>query len=235
MLSRLARFLLLALALAGPASAQGIPPEVESALGRAKVPRDAVVLLVFDAGRDASANPRLSHRANVAVNPASVMKLVTTFAALDLLGPAYTWSTPVYIEGAVRDTTLYGNVYIKGQGDPKLVLERLWLLLRRLQGLGMRTIAGDIVLDRSAWEVPEADPAAFDGEPLRPYNAAPDALLLNYKSVVMTFTPDRSANIAQVQFDPPLHGVQMQATVPLGNTDCSDYRGALQALSLIHI
>ena len=229
MLSRLARFLLLALALAGPASAQGIPPEVESALGRAKVPRDAVVLLVFDAGRDASASPRLSHRANVAVNPASVMKLVTTFAALDLLGPAYTWSTPVYIEGAVRDTTLYGNVYIKGQGDPKLVLERLWLLLRRLQGLGMRTIAGDIVLDRSAWEVPEADPAAFDGEPLRPYNAAPDALLLNYKSVVMTFTPDRSANIAQVQFDPPLHGVQMQATVPLGNTDCSDYRGALQA------
>jgi D-alanyl-D-alanine carboxypeptidase/D-alanyl-D-alanine-endopeptidase (penicillin-binding protein 4) len=105
----------------------------------------------------------------------------------------------------------------------------LWLLLRRVQGLGIRTIAGDIVLDRSAWDVPDADPASFDGEPLRPYNVAPDALLINYKSVVMTFTPDRTANTAQVQFDPPLFGVQTQATVPLSAMDCGDYRGALKA------
>jgi D-alanyl-D-alanine carboxypeptidase/D-alanyl-D-alanine-endopeptidase (penicillin-binding protein 4) len=157
------------------------------------------------------------------------MKLVTTYAALDLLGPAYSWSTPVYVDGPVRDGTLSGNVYIKGQGDPKLVLERVWLLLRRLQGIGVKSIAGDIVLDRSAFEIPEADPASFDGEPLRPYNAAPDALLINYKAVVMTFTPDRGSNTAQVQFDPPLYGVQMQTTVPLSTTDCGDYRGALKA------
>jgi D-alanyl-D-alanine carboxypeptidase/D-alanyl-D-alanine-endopeptidase (penicillin-binding protein 4) len=157
------------------------------------------------------------------------MKLSTTYAALDLLGQAYTWSTPVYVEGTVRDGSLSGNVYIKGQGDPKLVLEKLWLLLRRLQGLGIRQIAGDIVLDRSAFEVADADPANFDGEPLRPYNAAPDALLINYKAVVMTFTPDRATNTAQVQFDPPLFGVHMQASVPLGMGDCGDYRGALKA------
>jgi D-alanyl-D-alanine carboxypeptidase/D-alanyl-D-alanine-endopeptidase (penicillin-binding protein 4) len=157
------------------------------------------------------------------------MKLVTTYAALDLLGPAYAWSTPVYVEGAVREGTLYGNLYIKGQGDPKLVLERLWLLLRRVQGLGIQNIAGDIVLDRTAFDVPDADPSSFDGEPLRPYNAAPDALLINYKSVVMTFTPDRTAGIAQVQYDPPLAGVQMPATVPLSAADCGDYRGNLRA------
>jgi len=207
-------------------TAQSLPPEVDTALARAKVPRDAVSMLVVDA---MGGGPRLAHRATAAMNPASVMKLVTTYAALDLLGPAYSWSTPVYLEGAVREGTLYGNLYIKGQGDPKLVLERLWLLLRRVQGLGIKTIAGDIVLDRSAWEVPDADPASFDGEPLRPYNAAPDALLINYKSVVMTFTPDRTANTAQVQFDPPLFGVQMQATVPLSAADCGDYRGALKA------
>ena len=137
--------LLLLLAVSGaPAIAQNLPPEVEAALQRAKVPREAVGMLVVDAeGRSA---PRLAHRAGVAMNPASVMKLVTTYAALDLLGPAYTWSTPVYIEGAVRDGTLYGNLTIKGLGDPKLVLERVWLLLRRVQGLGVRTISGDIVL-----------------------------------------------------------------------------------------
>ena len=212
------------------ATAQNLPPEFDAALARAKLPREAVSVLVVDALGQAA--PRVTHRINVPVNPASVMKLVTTYAALDLLGPAYTWSTPVYIEGAVREGTLYGNLYIKGQGDPKLVLERLWLLLRRVQGLGIRSIAGDIVLDRSALEIPEVDPSSFDGEPLRPYNAAPDALLINFKSVVMTFTPDRTANLAQVQFDPPLHGVQMQTTVPLtsgSNGDCGDYRGALKA------
>jgi len=216
-----------------PALAQNLPPEVGAALARAKVPREAVALLVVDAAGKAPA--RLSHRASAPMNPASVMKLVTTYAALDLLGPAYQWRTPVYVEGAVKDGTLFGNLYIKGQGDPKLVAERLWLLLRRVQGLGIQKIAGDIVLDQSAFEAVEVDPASFDGEPLRPYNAAPEALLLNFKSVVMTFVPDLAAHTASVQFEPPLHGVQMQASVPLangpagGNGECGDYRAALKA------
>ncbi|MDP3653448.1 MAG: D-alanyl-D-alanine carboxypeptidase/D-alanyl-D-alanine-endopeptidase [Rhodoferax sp.] len=213
--------------------AQPLPPEVHAALARAKVPSDAVAVLLVDAQGQSA--PRLSHRAAVPMNPASVMKLVTTYAALDLLGPAYTWRTPVYLEGAVREGTLYGNLYIQGQGDPKLVLERLWLLLRRVQGLGIHTIAGDVVLDRSAFEVPETNPASFDGEPLRPYNASPDALLINYKAVVMTFSPDSSTRTAQVQFDPPLAGVQVPTTVPLLPAaigvlgECGDYRGALKA------
>ncbi len=222
-----AALLLLASASALAAPPYALPPELEAALARAKIPQDALALLVLDA--EGKTAPRLSHRAQVAMNPASVMKLTTTFAALDLLGPAYAWTTPVYVDGPLRDGSLSGNVYIKGQGDPKLVLERLWLLLRRLQGMGIRTIAGDIVLDRSAFEVPDADPANFDGEPLRPYNAAPDALLINYKAVVMTFTPDPSANLARVQFDPPLFGVQTQASVPLGTAECGDYRAALKA------
>ena len=219
--------------------AQALPPEVVQALVRAKVPLDALSVLVVDA--EGKAPARLSHRAQVLVNPASVMKLVTTYAALDLLGPGYIWRTPVFVEGAVREGTLYGNLYLKGSGDPKLVAERLWLLLRRVQGLGIQKIAGDIVLDRSAFEVAPVDPASFDGEPLRPYNASPEALLINYKSVVMTFVPDRTAHIATVQFEPPLAGVEFQRQVPLspektigndnGNAsaDCGDYRAKLVA------
>jgi D-alanyl-D-alanine carboxypeptidase/D-alanyl-D-alanine-endopeptidase (penicillin-binding protein 4) len=224
---------LLGLGLMSALHAQNLPPEVDAALARAKIPRDAVSVLVMDADRDSKAPARVNHRSTFPMNPASVMKLVTTFAALDLLGPAYTWSTPVFVDGSVRDGTLTGNVYIKGQGDPKLVLERVWLLLRRLQGVGIKSINGDIVLDRTVFEIPEADPASFDGEPLRPYNAAPDALLINYKAVVMTFTPDRTSGTAQVQFDPPLSGVQTQGIVPLSApvtaADCGDYRGALKA------
>ena len=219
--------------LCAQSPAQALPPKVHAALARAKVPADAVAVLLVDAQGQSA--PRLNHRAAVPMNPASVMKLVTTYAALDLLGPAYTWRTPVYLEGAVREGTLYGNLYIQGQGDPKLVLERLWLLLRRVQGLGTHTIAGDVVLDRSAFELPETNPASFDGEPLRPYNASPDALLVNYKAVVMTFSPDPATGTAQVQFDPPLAGVQVQTTVPLLPAavgvlgGCGDYRGALKA------
>ena len=211
---RVAAFALLALASAAAQSQfQQLPPEVDAALVRAKVPREAVTLLVADA--DAVQPPRLAWRSQVPVNPASIMKLVTTYAGLDLLGPAFTWATPVYVDGPIRNGVLQGNLYIQGQGDPKLVIERLWLLLRRVQGLGIQTIEGDIVLDRSAFEAIDADPNAFDGEGLRPYNASPDALLVNFKSVVMTFVPNRGAATAQVSFEPPLAGVAMQPTVPL--------------------
>ena len=206
-----------------------IPTAVDAELARAKVPREAVALLVVDA-QNPAALPRLSHRAGAPMQAASVIKLVTTFAGLELLGPAYSWSTPVYVDGSVQAGVLRGNIYIQGQGDPKLVLERLWLLLRRVQGLGIHTVQGDIVLDRSAFALEASDPGAFDGEPLRPYNATPDALLINYKSVVMTFTPDRLRHFAQVQFDPPLWGVQTQTTVALVDGPCSDYRGALKAI-----
>jgi D-alanyl-D-alanine carboxypeptidase/D-alanyl-D-alanine-endopeptidase (penicillin-binding protein 4) len=225
------RRFLLAAALAsltftgGAANAQVLPPEVETALARARMPLDAVSFLVVDA--DGRAAPRLSHRVNAPVNPASVAKLATTFAALDLLGPAFTWTTPVYIDGPVQDGVLQGNLYIKGQGDPKLVAERLWLLMRRVQGLGIRQIAGDIILDRTAFDVPPQDPGAFDGEPLRPYNASPDALLLNFKSVVMTFTPVGAQ--AQIHVEPPLAGVQFPSSLPLRPGTCGDWRPGLQA------
>ncbi len=212
--------------------AQTLPPEVEAALARAKVPREALAAIVVDAAPaiNGKAVPLVNHRGAALVNPASVMKLVTTYASLELLGPAYTWATPVFIDGSIKDGVLTGNLIIQGRGDPKLVIERLWLLLRRVQSLGIKTITGDILLDRSAFAVAAPNAADFDGEPLRPYNAAPDALLINFKAVVMSFVPNYASGIASVSFEPPLANVQMQTTVPLSSSkDCSDYRTALAA------
>src|SRR3990167_640193 len=169
------------------------------------------------------------------------MKLVTTYAGLELLGPSFTWATPVYVDGTIAGGVLQGNLIIAGQGDPKLVLERLWLLLRRVQGLGIKSITGDILLDRSAFAASTQNPADFDGEPQRPYNAAPDALLINFKSVVMTFAPNLASGSATVSFEPPLASVQMQPSVPLSvglnggqggsasMAPCGDYRAQLKA------
>jgi D-alanyl-D-alanine carboxypeptidase/D-alanyl-D-alanine-endopeptidase (penicillin-binding protein 4) len=203
-----------------------LPAEVEAVLQRAKLPREALSVFVAEVQ---GSQALLSHNAQASVNPASLMKLVTTEAALDLLGPAFVWRTSVHVDGGVRDGVLQGNVYLKGSGDPKLGVERLWLLMRRLQGLGIQRIQGDIVLDRSAFEVPARDAGSFDGEPLRPYNAAPDALLINFKSLLVHFVPDKSAQVARVHVEPPLAGVQTQASVPLSREDCNDYRSGLRA------
>ena len=203
-----------------------LPPAVEDALQRAKLPRDALSVVVMQVGNPGA--PRLLHQADVSRNPASLMKLVTTSAALDLLGPAFTWRTPVYLEGQLRGDVWQGQVYLQGSGDPKLGVEQLWLLLRRLQGMGIRKIQGDFVLDRSLFALPAHDPASFDGEPLRPYNAAPDALLLNFKSMLIQLVPDPAHKVARVHVEPPLAGVQMPSTVPLMGGECADYRANLK-------
>lgn len=228
-------------ALAGNVQAQAptapapgsLPVAVEAALARAKVPREALAVWVANAESNVQGDvpPRLAYRAQEPVNPASVMKLVTTYAALELLGSAYTWQTPVFVEGALQQGgRLRGHVYLQGQGDPKLVVERLWLLLSRLQAQGVRQIDGDIVLDRTAFALPPDDPARFDGEPLRPYNAAPDALLLNYKTLVLRLVPDPEAGLAHVQYEPPLAGLQLPDTVALAapGAPCGDWRTGLE-------
>jgi len=207
---------------------RALPPPVMAALDKANIPVSAMGVLVTPV--DGLSPALWNHQSDVAMNPASVMKLLTTYAALDTLGPTYTWRTPVWLDGLVRQGVLKGNLVIQGQGDPKLVLERLWLLLRRVQAMGVRRIEGDIVLDRRAFKVPDADPADFDGEAMRPYSASADALLVNFKSFILTFTPNPALGVANVQLDPPLLGVKFPRTVALSKTErCSEYRRGLKA------
>lgn len=194
-------------------AASALPEGFSSALNRAKVPLSSVSVWVQAV--DGDAPPRINYRADQLVSPASTMKLVTTYAALDRLGPAYNWYTRIYTDGDISDGSLKGNLYIQGGGDPKLVMERLWALLRQVQQRGVKVIVGDIVLDRSAFVLPAHNAADFDDEPLRPYNASPDALLLNFKSVILRFVPDRALGIAKVQLSPPMAGLTVPDSVPL--------------------
>jgi D-alanyl-D-alanine carboxypeptidase/D-alanyl-D-alanine-endopeptidase (penicillin-binding protein 4) len=221
---------LLALAPSVRAAPHTLPAGVETALARAGLPREALVAVVEEVGAH---RPRLAWQPALSVNPASLMKLLTTDAALELLGPAWTWSTPVWLQGSVRDPgpqgVLDGDLVIKGSGDPQLVLERVWLLLRRVQQSGVNEIHGDIVLDRSAFADAQGDPAAFDGEPWRPHNVQPDALLLNFRSLLLGFAPDSQRGVATVRLEPPLADVQADASVPLSGAPCAGWRDALAA------
>ena len=207
-------------------AAQTLPTEVKSILQRAGVPDSGMRVVVQEVG-----NPRalLRWQPEQAFNPASLTKLLTTMAALERLGPAFNWSTPVWISGQIRDGVLEGSVYIKGQGDPSLVLERVWLLLRQLQQAGVREIRGDIVLDNSAFSASEEAPGEFDGETLRPYNVKPAALLMSFRSVAYRFVPDLAAGVARVQAEPGLAGLKLDRSVPLAPGGCGDWRATLKA------
>ena len=213
-------------AAASGAVALGLPQDVEGLLRQAEVPLDSVAIVVQEVGGGRS---RLALHSDEPMNPASLTKLLTTYAALDMLGTAWTWSTPVWLQGPVADGVLDGSLVIQGQGDPKLVIERLWLLLRRVQQFGVREIRGDIILDHSAFSPIEGSPADFDNEPSKPYNVLPDALLVNYKSVSYTFTPNAARGIATIAAEPALAGVQVDASVALLPGPCEDWRSTLQA------
>jgi D-alanyl-D-alanine carboxypeptidase/D-alanyl-D-alanine-endopeptidase (penicillin-binding protein 4) len=215
---------------AAAAPENGLPASVQAALAAARLPPDALVAWIAEVGPQGLYAPRLAWRAQQPVNPASLMKLFSTGAALELLGPAWTWTTPVLASGPIDARgVLLGDLVIQGSGDPTLMIERVWLLLRQLQQRGVREVRGDIVLDGSAFTYMARNPASFDGEPLRPYNVQPDALLLNLKSITLGFVPDVPRGVARITTDVPLSGVRVDADVTLGSGDCGDWRRALKA------
>ena len=207
-----------------------LPSPVSQALQQAGVPVQSMAVIVEDSH---SQQVLLSHQPHLPMNPASVIKLITTQAGLLHLGPEYRWRTPVWIEGAAPSGAApghwVGRVTIKGSGDPKLNLEAITALLQRVQQAGVRHLQGDLVLDQSAFAPPAGDPGDFDGEPARPYNVQARALLLNQRTVIYKFTPDPSRKVAHVVAEPALDRVQVQATVPLGPGPCLDWRAELKA------
>ena len=171
--------------------------------------------------------PVLSHLADVPRNPASVMKIVTTWSALEVLGPTYTWPTEVYFFGSFDGEKLDGDLALKGYGDPYLVHEELWKLLRALRRAGLEDISGDLVLDDSYFDVVEDAPGAFDGQPDRSYNVVPSALLVNFKSVSFEFRGDPGNGRVVIATDPTLNNLKIRNEVKLGDGPCGGYQAGI--------
>jgi D-alanyl-D-alanine carboxypeptidase/D-alanyl-D-alanine-endopeptidase (penicillin-binding protein 4) len=195
---------LLCLCFISNAHALGLPKEVRVALKQAQIPQSSVSVEVREVD---SRSPLISINAKRAMNPASTMKLLTTYAGLEILGPSYTWKTEAYLDGTLDKGVLKGDLVLKGYGDPRFNIEQFWLWLSELRARGLREIEGDLVLDRSFFNIPAHDPADFDNDPVRAYNVGPDALLLNFNTLRLRYLPD--GNRLRVISEPPLEGVQL--------------------------
>ncbi len=225
--TQLLSYSVLVLSLAGCGSLQkrdvALPAPLAASLAQAGIPSASVALDI----RTVDGERLAAHNADLPFKPASVMKLLTTAASLELLGPDYRWITRLHASGEITDGILHGDLFIKGGGDPRFAHEDLSRLLRRLRSMGVREIRGDLVLDRHLFETPTEDPAAFDAAPERAYNAAPDALLLDARALSVMLVPDLTAARARISAEPPMRDFIIEPPAQ-NDQPCSRWRDQLK-------
>lgn len=203
-----------------------LPNYLQDALSKAQLPADSVAIIVqpVDGG-----SPLISHNPTKAMNPASVMKLVTTYAALEALTPAYRWKTEIYRNGPVNQGVLDGDLMIKGFGDPAFNITDFWRLLQLVQQQGIRQIKGDLMLDLSAYAPEVSQRPVLDEEPWRAYNANPSALLLNGRNTSFRFAANKVGGKPAVQITQEFELPQIRVinTMQTRKGACNDWRGDL--------
>lgn len=203
-----------------------LPTNLQEALNKAQLPADSVAVVVqpVDGG-----GPIISHNAAKAMNPASVMKLVTTYAALEALTPAYRWKTEVYRNGTLNQGVLDGDLIIKGYGDPALNITEFWRLLQQVQQQGIRQVKGNLILDLSVYAPEVSQRPVLDDEPWRAYNANPSALLLNGRNTSFRFSVANAGNKPAVQISQEFELPQIRVinTMQTRKGACNDWRGDL--------
>jgi len=203
------------------ARALTIPSLVADSLRAAGIPMTGLGLVVRPLdGR----GPVLEHQAGRPFNPASTMKLVTTYAALGVLGADYRWRTTIHAGGPIVGDRLRGDLILRGGGDPKLVVEDLTELIARLRATGIRQIDGDLVLDDGLYQDDPAEAAsdAREFDTTQPWAVRPSAALLNFRAVGITATAGAGGESARISLDPPLTGMDLVGRVVVRPGPCRE-------------
>ncbi|OWF65304.1 D-alanyl-D-alanine carboxypeptidase/D-alanyl-D-alanine-endopeptidase [Polynucleobacter hirudinilacicola] len=209
-----------------------IPQAVATSLERNQIPKDAVSISVMEIesarpGKHLAKNI-LNWRSTEAMNPASTMKLLTTLAGLDILGPQYRWRTNIYTDGAIRQGTLKGNLYLQGTGDPKLIPEELAKLMKSLQALGIQKIDGNLFFDRSAYAPNVMEHNTIDGEALRAYNVPPDPLLYAFRTLSFQLGKSRTADFIDIAYTPALSQLKIDNQMQLVDRPCDNWKSNIR-------
>lgn len=216
----------LLLSLASLTAKAALPNEVAEALNQAGVPLEQVAVVVQAVDSEQAS---LLHNPDKSLNPASLMKLITSNAALDLLGPNYRWKTDVYYDGKLNQGVLTGNLIIKGYGDPNFNSADFWRLLSSVKQAGIQEIKGDLILDKSHFAASQQQPANFDNEVWRAYNALPSAFLVNGRHTSFKFSPSLSEkNVVAISADMALPQLDTINNMRLLPGACRDWRNHMK-------
>jgi len=193
--------------------ASGLPPAVASAIKASGLPAKSFGLYAQEV---------IGERTAFALNQdqlytmASTTKIVTSLAALDLLGPYYRWRTSAFALGTLTEGKLVGDLLIVGGGNAQLTSADLAKWFKRMHDQGLREIEGDIVLDRYAFQLKPGDhkgtPMQSAGEPRHVW---PDAMTLDEGQLDVLVQPARGPRAA-ISLTPPLSDVRLENRVTMG-------------------
>ena len=217
----MAGLLLSARGLAGDA----LPEAIAQQLHKHRIPESAISLVV----REMDGNARGNATSNATLlrinldtprNPASVIKLLTTLAALELLDPGHQWQTAYLADGVIEDGVLRGDLIFKGGGDPFLTVEKMLGDVLALRQRGLETVAGQLVIDNSRFAPAPHDRDAFDGKAQRLYNVGPDAALVNFS--VTHFVIEPHGDEIRVRAEPPLAGLNIVNGIKARSGKCTN-------------
>jgi serine-type D-Ala-D-Ala carboxypeptidase/endopeptidase (penicillin-binding protein 4) len=192
-------------------------------LRQAGVPADALAAVAIPLGNPSLFVRPWRHRDQVAMQPASTMKLVTSIVALDRLGPNPRGFTELRSTAPVLDGVLQGDLALVGGADPELGLPQFWALLMELREQGITTIQGDLVVDRTLFRPARMDLGVppFDESPEFDYNVIPDAL--NLTNALMPLEIKADANTVSVRSVPALLGLTLRSQMTVNNARCNDW------------
>ncbi len=200
--------------------ARALPAAVEHALAAAGVTPDSMAAIALPLGHTGAA---WGHRAEVAMQPGSTMKLVTSVVALDRLGPNHRGHTTFRTAAPLEAGTLRGDLWLEGGADPDLGIAQFWALLMELRALGVMHIAGDLVVDRRLFNPARADLGVppFDAATEFGYNVIPDALGL--AGALLPVAVSATAEAVQARIVPPLAGIEVQSRMTPAARACADW------------
>jgi D-alanyl-D-alanine carboxypeptidase/D-alanyl-D-alanine-endopeptidase (penicillin-binding protein 4) len=130
---------------------------------------------------------------NQPLMPASILKIVTTAAALNYLGPEYRFTTQFLHTGRRVGDVIQGDLVVRGGGDPKLSSEQLWLIATRIKASGISEVTGKLVIDTHFFDNYDRAPA-WDEEEVsqRAYNAKLSAFSINFNTISVHVLPGAS-------------------------------------------
>ena len=203
-----------------PANAP-IPDRIQRIIDGHNLPESSFSFYVQAVGADA---PRFVFNAGKPMNPASAVKTITTFAALESLGPAFTWQTELYALGPIENGVLRGDLLVKGGGDPFLVEDQLRGMLKSLQRAGVERIQGNLVLDGSYFDPSVTGDELIDNQAGRAYNTRPSAVIANFQAMTFYFYPHPNGQDVIIQSDPRLPNVKITNRLRLVNRSCGGYQ-----------
>ncbi|WP_342472667.1 D-alanyl-D-alanine carboxypeptidase/D-alanyl-D-alanine-endopeptidase [Metasolibacillus sp. FSL H7-0170] len=159
-------------------------------------------------------NVLYEHNGQALMKPASTLKLLTGSAALHVLGRDYTFSTELFIDGVIADATLYGDVYIKGGGDPTLQQQDFLTFAKILKRHGIRKIQGNLYGDDSAFSGNALTPGIAKEDETEYYAARISALTMSPNTdydagtVIVQITGDKTTQPPSFRVLPNASGMK---------------------------